>query len=347
MAVDGPVYGPDGRQTRPAVRHRHDRAGWHIYSITQPTSESGNPTVTKIEVKLPPGVRLSGPFKPSVAPEEDKEPDAYGDLPIETHEGTVTWYAPIELAAGVDPAKLKITGTFSFGACDANSCMPPQDLPFTAALGPGVDVPDGCRRQRCGSVERERPPRRSTCRCSSCNWPSRLSGGLILNLMPCVLPVISLKILAFVQQAGESRGRVFLLNVWYSLGLLSVFMVLAALAAGVGMAAGERLGWGEQFTDAGFKVTMTALGLRHGAEFLGRVGDSHSRLRRHRPGQRVADQGRPERGILQGRLHHDPRHAVQRTVPGAGVRLRLEAAALHGLLHLRRRRAWEWPRRIC
>ena len=43
-------------------------------------------------------------------------------------------------------------------------------------------------------------------------------GGLILNLMPCVLPVISLKILSFVEQAGESRGRVFALNVWYSLG---------------------------------------------------------------------------------------------------------------------------------
>ena len=79
--------------------------GWHIYSITQPTSEKGNPTVTKIAVKLPEGVHLSGPFKPSVAPEKKTEPDAYGDLPIETHAGKVTWYAPIELAAGVDPAK--------------------------------------------------------------------------------------------------------------------------------------------------------------------------------------------------------------------------------------------------
>ncbi len=61
--------------------------GWHIYSITQPTSEKGNPTVTKIQVKLPPGVRLAGPFKPSVAPEKKTEPDAYGDLPIENPRG--------------------------------------------------------------------------------------------------------------------------------------------------------------------------------------------------------------------------------------------------------------------
>ena len=94
-------------------------------------------------------------------------------------------------------------------------------------------------------------------------------GGLLLNLMPCVLPVLGLKILAFVQQAGESRGRVFMLNVWYSIGLLSVFMVLAALAAGVGLAAGERLGWGEQFTDISFKITMTALVFVMALSFLG------------------------------------------------------------------------------
>ena len=88
-------------------------------------------------------------------------------------------------------------------------------------------------------------------------------GGLILNLMPCVLPVISLKILAFLEQAGESRGRVFLLNVWYSAGLLSVFMVLAALAATAGFA------WGEQFTLTWFKVAMTAVVFAMALSFLG------------------------------------------------------------------------------
>ena len=66
-------------------------------------------------------------------------------------------------------------------------------------------------------------------------------GGLLLNLMPCVLPVIGLKILSFVEQSGQDRKRVLWLNVWYSLGLMSVFMVLAALAAFLG------LGWGQQF----------------------------------------------------------------------------------------------------
>ncbi len=92
---------------------------------------------------------------------------------------------------------------------------------------------------------------------------SAFVGGLILNLMPCVLPVIGLKVLAFVQQAGESRGRIFMLNVWYSIGLIAVFMVLAILATIFGLA------WGEQFTDNTFKITMTALVFVMALSFLG------------------------------------------------------------------------------
>ena len=78
--------------------------GWHIYSITQPP---GGPLATKIEVSPPQGVRVVGKFKPSVAPKTTKEPDAFGDLPIETHDGTITWYAPIEFSPGVDPAQVE------------------------------------------------------------------------------------------------------------------------------------------------------------------------------------------------------------------------------------------------
>jgi thiol:disulfide interchange protein len=88
-------------------------------------------------------------------------------------------------------------------------------------------------------------------------------GGLILNLMPCVLPVLSLKLFSFVKQAGESRMRIFALNVFYSAGLLSVFLVLATLAAGIG------LSWGEQFTKPWFKVTMTGLVFAMALSFLG------------------------------------------------------------------------------
>ena len=50
--------------------------------------------------------------------------------------------------------------------------------------------------------------------------------------MPCVLPVLAIKVLSFVQQAGESRSRIFFLNVAYTVGVLAVFLTLATLAVG-------------------------------------------------------------------------------------------------------------------
>ncbi len=58
-------------------------------------------------------------------------------------------------------------------------------------------------------------------------------GGLILNVMPCVLPVIGLKIISFFQQAGQSRGRAFRLNLWYTGGILTVFLLLAFMSVGL------------------------------------------------------------------------------------------------------------------
>ena len=58
-------------------------------------------------------------------------------------------------------------------------------------------------------------------------------GGMILNIMPCVLPVIGLKIVSFFEQAGNSRSRAFWLNLCYSAGILTVFTVLALMSVGL------------------------------------------------------------------------------------------------------------------
>jgi len=56
-----------------------------------------------------------------------------------------------------------------------------------------------------------------------------LIGGLILNVMPCVLPVISLKIFGFVSEAGERPDKAFKLALVFSAGILGCFAVLAAI----------------------------------------------------------------------------------------------------------------------
>ena len=87
--------------------------------------------------------------------------------------------------------------------------------------------------------------------------------GLILNVMPCVLPVIGLKIMSFVQQAGGSRREILTLNLWFSFGLLVVFWVLA------GLAAFAQKGWGDHFRSVEFLIAMIGIVFAFGLSFLG------------------------------------------------------------------------------
>ncbi|HEX5398436.1 MAG TPA: protein-disulfide reductase DsbD domain-containing protein, partial [Verrucomicrobiae bacterium] len=83
-------------------------------------------------------------------------------------------------------------------------------------------------------------------------------GGLILNVMPCVLPVIALKILGFVSEARSEPRHVRNLGLIYALGVLVSFLALAGIAIGV-KAAGHRAGWGMQFGNPIFIVCLTTL----------------------------------------------------------------------------------------
>jgi thiol:disulfide interchange protein DsbD len=260
--------------------------GWHIYSTTQPR---GGPVATTIRLQPSPQYQLAGEFQVTPPPEKKKEP-VFGNLLVESHYDRVTWYAPIQFAPGVDLPALQITGTVNAQPCDANSCRPPQNFPFTATLGEGIQIaapPPGATERgptspgravatdegaaaadgQFAAAKPSAPPTEATGDAPRFN-PEQLKpeeaveatsvgiallfafgGGLILNIMPCVLPVIGLKVLSFFAQAGESRARAFALNAWYSLGLLSVFLVLAAL--GVGLS--------EMFTARLFGIIMSCV----------------------------------------------------------------------------------------
>jgi len=93
--------------------------------------------------------------------------------------------------------------------------------------------------------------------------PIAFLAGFILNFMPCVLPVIGLKLMSFVHQAGEEPGKVFKLNLVFVLGILAVFMVLAALAVFAGF------GWGKAFESTLFKIIMIGVVFAFGISFFG------------------------------------------------------------------------------
>jgi suppressor for copper-sensitivity B len=97
-----------------------------------------------------------------------------------------------------------------------------------------------------------------------------VAGGLLLNLMPCVLPVLGLKLMSFAQQSGRARREVFEMNLWYCAGLFAVFFVLATASVAANLGLGStNLAWGEQFTSTNFNIAMVAVVFVFALSFLG------------------------------------------------------------------------------
>ena len=88
-----------------------------------------------------------------------------------------------------------------------------------------------------------------------------LLGGLILNLMPCVFPVIGLKIMGFVQQAGSDRTKIALHGITFALGVLASFGVLSGVlfAARAAAGGGDQIGWGYQLQNPWVVLSLMLL----------------------------------------------------------------------------------------
>jgi thiol:disulfide interchange protein DsbD len=85
---------------------------------------------------------------------------------------------------------------------------------------------------------------------------SAFLGGLILNVMPCVLPVIALKVFSFVKQSGEQPGRARRLSLVYALGIVASFVILAGFLIAA-QKAGQVASWGSQMQNKNFVLGMT------------------------------------------------------------------------------------------
>ena len=83
--------------------------------------------------------------------------------------------------------------------------------------------------------------------------------GLILNIMPCVLPVIPLKVLSIVEQAGQSRRRFVTMGLAFAAGIVLFFLGLVALNLVLKLATGSALNWGQHFQYTWLRVSMAVL----------------------------------------------------------------------------------------
>ncbi len=95
-----------------------------------------------------------------------------------------------------------------------------------------------------------------------------LLGGLILNVMPCVLPVISLKLFTFIKQANEDPARIWRMGLAYASGVFAWFLGFALLVV-VLKAAGRQLGYAFQLQNPWFIVALVAITFVFALNLLG------------------------------------------------------------------------------
>ncbi len=263
-------------------------ATFHVYkAVTDDELNSTNFVMTRLA-----GLRAE-------APQASTEPivDAKGGSadPVAYHEGEVTWTVPLTIPADAAAGEYEIGGALVYQACTDSSCRMPQAFEFSGTLQIGSAISDqsgplAFEKASYGKVlelagetkwvsnpNGEESKNASKLQGGSGNQESSLGvilgmaliGGLILNLMPCVLPVVGLKLMALVDTAGDDQRKIFSHNMWYSFGLLSVFWLLAGIAIAVKVASGDSFSWGQQFTYWQFRLGLTLLVFAMALSFLG------------------------------------------------------------------------------
>ncbi|MBT6919291.1 MAG: hypothetical protein HN985_06150 [Planctomycetaceae bacterium] len=296
VAIEGSVGPPtqsdNGCLAWPVHIELLPQAGWHLYAPkTDPTTAigQGKPSI----ISLAPGgaVRVCEILANEPRLLDDPELKAAGAV-----EGSIRFTLQVEkqdasLSDGLDQ-RPQLEAIIGYQTCSDVTCDPPWASRLSITLPEGTnDSPKlvfsdsryGEAAQHPAALtfpSQEKPqlsPVAQTAEpvpANSLSLPvallAGLLGGLILNLMPCVLPVLGLKLMSFAQQSGRARQEIFQLNLWYCAGLYAVFFVLAtaSVAANLGLA-GNNLAWGEQFTSSGFNITMAAIVFSFALSFLG------------------------------------------------------------------------------
>lgn len=138
-----------------------------------------------------------------------------------------------------EPAPARLRGVLTF----ADGAAYELDLPIASAAAPAAD---GAK------------PGAATKASLAGLLALAFAGGLILNLMPCVFPVLGLKVMGFVQQAGQDRKKITAHGLVFTAGVLLSFWLLAGALAAL-RAGGSELGWGFQLQEPAFVFAMAAV----------------------------------------------------------------------------------------
>ncbi len=196
---------------------------------------------------------------PDFPPALERSDEYFGDVSV--------YYDNADLTLNVGetiPAGARLAVTFQ-GCADAGLCYPPKTQYFSLDTDGGVT--EIARPERQQPASSGRPEVASDLGSLPYMLLLAFLGGAILNLMPCVFPILSLKVLSFARSSDHDRH----LHSWvYTAGVVLSFVGVAAILIGL-QQAGSAVGWGFQLQSPGFVIALAYLFLVMGLSLSGLV----------------------------------------------------------------------------
>jgi thiol:disulfide interchange protein DsbD len=185
-----------------------------------------------IDVESYPGLK----FSDTIYPEGHLDTDGNTE-----YKGNTTLVKKFTVTDGFEPGQITIYAGYQLCE-DSGACLFPQEKEITLTID-ATTLPAA-------------EPKPAT------SFPKTLQyllmaflGGIILNVMPCVLPVLSIKAMSLVKQSQQDKKQIFRGSMAYTMGILFSFIVLAAIII-ILKTTGESVGWGFQFQSPGFVMAL-------------------------------------------------------------------------------------------
>jgi thiol:disulfide interchange protein len=205
--------------------------GYYLYQQMFKVRQADLSTPTNLSIDFPPTL--------------DKTDEFFGDVSV--------YYDEADLAVSLPNEAERLTLAVTYQGCaDAGLCYPPETEYLLVDVATGAVTPTAFERQ---------PSNAANATSTGSNMTFLLAlglaflGGLILNAMPCVFPILSLKVLSFATGDRTEHRRHGLA---YLAGVVASFVLIASVLISL-QSAGRWVGWGFQLQSTGFVIGLAYL----------------------------------------------------------------------------------------
>jgi len=253
------IHPEDAFQVAIAVKIK---SGFHINSH-QPTDKFLIPTVAKLDK------RKDIVFSPMSYPLPEQKSFSFCSTKTPVYGGDISIFSQGQLSKDISPGDIRVTGMLAYQACDDQSCFLPRSVKFEIPLRV-VQATEPIKlsnqpvfRQKASLTADEQHANVVIEKGLAYAVIAFFLFGLALNLTPCVYPVIPLTISFFAAQGKQKRQRIFVLALYYVVGIAMVFSMLGLISA----LAGKQ--WGFLFQNPWFVIVITVIILSMAASMFG------------------------------------------------------------------------------